>query len=126
MSKLRFEAKDFDKIDLRKDGECIALHASAQYAICEAFQAKFDAWLAEQPVVYGRETPSTIGVVSWGIYKEHADNHQARLVDIQPLVKEKCEHKDVHFKTPLHGNKMDNAYCHTCGIKLRATWSEAE
>ena len=48
-------------------------------------QAKFDAWLAAQPEVYGKVDP--LGGSAWSSkeYRSFNDTHRARLVAIEPL-----------------------------------------
>ncbi len=124
MSKLVFQPMDFFDLD-----ENIAMYGDA----AKLAQDKFDKWLSEQPVVFGIKIQHEY-YAAQTVHKEGFDTHQARLVDIQPIEKEKCEHEpDLILGVPrdakfIMGKKLTiegEPSCKHCGIKLRAVWGPA-
>lgn len=121
MSKLKFEPSDFSKginhtltIGHGIDGKYISLSNALSIA-----QAKFDAWLESQPVVY-----SGVNQQYWGreIDDEGRDTHSARLVCIEPIEKPKCEHGPEFITMSRVLNKQDAGWrCIKCGIHLKPT-----
>ncbi len=114
MSKLVFEASDFAQW-------------GQEYAHVIA-QKIFDAWLAEQPVVFGGPQTNLLKPFerSYSTWKREGDDMTARLVCIEPL-NVKCEHEPM-FKCegwedtgPVNGQYL----CKHCGVKLKSTWNEA-
>ncbi len=116
MSKLKFESSDFHD----------AMHGYS--VVAKTAQAKFDKWLSEQPVVYGKPE---LGQRFWVQMLETGgtfvdSSHQARLVNIEELKPKGCEHEFdlLSTKEPVIGQGLVSECC-KCGIKLRATWGPA-
>lgn len=107
-------------------------------------QQIFEAWLAEQPVVYSL---GELGQSSWDHFKDFSKDikhdHTAQLVNIQPLAKEACEHEpklvdlslviesgflNQHQPKNTQENKatLISPECHKCNKKLKAVWTAEE
>ncbi len=125
MSTLKFTPEMFSRRGLIVSDDVLAMRA----------QDIYDKWLSEQPVVYTSKLYEQ-GHTAWN-YDNIVDASQgatftARLVDIQPIEKPKCEHEPVLFITnglaALNGHlgKNPKLECNKCGKALNATFTEAE
>lgn len=137
--KLVFESEDFEALGRivlnNKKGGFLTDAAFAKEKACQLANAKFDAWLAEQAVVYG------IPERNWSTeYREQyngpKDTHRALLINIEPLApKVKCEQHEPTTKDTRQiisqGAAIDNllgctVVCRKCGTKLSAVWKESD
>lgn len=131
MDKLKFKEEDFYSRNFFQhfagseiSGKLIYVRDAAQYA-----QELFDKWLESQTKVYSKQNkdfwhPEQINPLG------RFDTHTARLVDIQEIKKEKCEHEPFVNNDPgrygVFINYGPNMSCHKCGVRLKATFTEAD
>lgn len=124
MSKLIFTPEMFKRNDL--------MRGSSHENIAEDAQKHFEKWLSGQPLAYcyGYGNPMDSKWNLAGLRKpegpqyngdiDKSYTHIARLVDIQPIKKVKCEHP--HYKI------TNEKTCGLCGIKMKWTcyWEPEE
>lgn len=135
MIKEFFKASDFALLD-----PSILLFRSDAAAIAnQTLNKAVDNWL----VVYG--TPKWNGM-EWSETDSNEPSHKAHLAFIEELPKEPCKHQpevmalhygfDGRILNPASGLRkecisyysqkfVDTYKCKYCGVKLKATWSEA-
>lgn len=102
---MKFEPSDFS--------------GSGDYASCAlAANAKLREWLASAPVVYGNGTQFDISKEPSQLEIANGVTHSARLVDIQELKKEPCNHEP----TFVYETGAYTGTCRYCGAKLKAEW----
>lgn len=108
---LKFEPEDFEG----KFGWSLTPYG---YAILA--QEKFEAWLKDQPVVYGN--PEMEYPTNW-IQKADPKTHSARLVDIQPIAKEECDHLPEALTLNFSEKTIRGPIrCLKCGIEIEYRW----
>ncbi len=111
--KLKFAVNDFIKGGY--EHQTISVH----HAVSSANE-RFEAWLSEQTIVYGyvkTGEPNWWGPVENGQFN---DTHTAKLIDIQPINKPKCEHQVQFSDMPSTAVK-----CCKCDRRLKLTLTEA-
>lgn len=89
--------QNFDKVVKAEDLEKLLSQAVRVYGI--------DDWIWDQKINHKRDT------------------HQALLIAIEELPKEKCKHQIIEYKN--HGQPVTLGRCGQCGVKLKAEWKEA-
>lgn len=110
----KFVPEDFAGLGWNKADQCNMVTRAT---------TKLYTYLASCPVVYGvpdglfSESPNAV-------YRNgmaNSNTHRAVLMNIEPLVPEKCEYEPQNYAA-LQFNEFK---CKKCGAKLKATWSEA-
>lgn len=88
------------------------------------------------PVVYGQIKNIDGGLTDkkyWCATQigNNGETHQARLFNIEEIVKEPCKHEpSPHISCSMSVDQLGNEYfqhktkCQYCGVELQATWSE--
>ncbi len=88
--------------------------STAQQEAAKICQRIFEEWLEDQPVVYGRkETGSTDGLCGFAELRYSYDTHKARLVCVEPIKPEECEHPTKSILSP--NISFDLFRCLECG-----------
>ncbi len=120
MSKLVFTPEMFDHP--RHMSKRMTFAEAAYYA-----QIEFDNWLSEQVVVYGNDNGTS---EHWAKKEWPGNTHTAKLIDIQPIEKPKCDHfPPVSNDSGRFGvviNIERPMKCSKCGVDLKMTFTEAE
>jgi len=96
----------------------------AKISIAEEANAVLDTLIEAAPVVY--EFTNSASIQSWIHIEAIGATRKARLIFIEPIVKEPCKHEPMQA-FDCDGEKIKNAYvlkCTICGAALQATWSE--
>lgn len=130
MSKLEFSPSDFfSKTFLQKilnDEKCITCKEAARFA-----QDLFDKWLISQPAVYGRPDYRTLAQ-SWHSthsnfrgMKPFEDTHTARLVCVEEIKSEECEHEIISFREDVKNFYLTSVFCLKCNKKLKVSFIKA-
>lgn len=93
---------------------------------------RFEAWLKEQPVVYGHDLNGECETWNFAHYRDNypatSDTHTARLVCIEEIKREPCKHEP---RTEIYNEGFNDFRvfmddCKHCGVKLVAEWKAAE
>lgn len=84
---------------------------------------KLTALLEASMTVYGNEHKTSY---QWTERRCLSDTHQAKLMFIEPIIKEKCAHEQVVniFIDRVCPARPFKTTCIKCGVELIATWSE--
>lgn len=111
-TRLIFKSDDFYSLDFDNR------HKAADLA-----NAKLNALIDALPTVYGSEHKTSY---QWTVRRCLSDTHQAKLMFIEPIIKEKCAHEQVVnvFIDRVYPARPFKTTCIKCGVELIATWSE--
>lgn len=103
-----FTREDFD--------EYLSTHLQI---IVDIANTKLQKLIDEAPVFYGSKADGT----TWTNTPWESDKVKARLMFIEPIVKEECKHElDVNDVNP----SITRGTCKHCGVELKAEWKEVK
>ena len=112
----------FKPEDFLHEGD-VHLSERVSHMVARLANAKLQKLIEASPVVYGhKEDSETWTTLSWV-----TDNCSARLIYIEPIVKECLQHEPEYpiiLKAGSEGSILLNGTkkCKHCGVELKATW----